>query len=89
MSTTRDDALRIFHDTYRAPSLEIYQVGESGPEGSTPRTRNGRYIGWIPPDCWFILFTLGFRCEIGPSRLACIAKSNGAIVSDADAGDEG
>jgi hypothetical protein len=27
------------------------------------------------PGCWFTLFTLGFRWEIGPSRLVCIAKS--------------
>jgi hypothetical protein len=68
---------------------KFYQVGESGPDGSTPRTPDGRFIGWIPPDCWFILFSLGFHGEISPSRLVCIAKSNGEILFDGDVRDEG
>jgi hypothetical protein len=88
MNTNRDDALRIFHDTYRWPGLEIYEVGESGPE-SCALLRAGRSIGRIPRNCWFVWFSLGFHGVIGPSRLVCIAKSNGAIVFDGDASDEG
>jgi hypothetical protein len=88
MRIDRHDALRIFHDKYRAPSLEIYEVGESGPESCMLR-REGRSIGPIPGNCWFVRFSLGLQGIIRPSRLVCIAKSDGEIVFDGDASDEG
>jgi hypothetical protein len=71
---TRDDALAFSTTTYRALSLEIYQVGECGQRVPRPELQMAVPIGWIPPDCWFIMFSSGFHGEIGPSRLVCTCE---------------
>jgi hypothetical protein len=80
MSIRRDDALRIFGDTYRAPTLAIYDVNETGP---------GHFKYPVPPNTWYIRFSLEDRPLIGPSRLLCISKADGEIVYDGFASDEG
>ena len=79
MSITRSDALRIFRRRYRTPNLLIHDVGERDDDGCYP----------LVPNSWFIRFSIDDAPLIRPSRLVCISKSEGEIVYDGSAGDEG
>ena len=80
MSITRDEALRRFDERYRSPELRIHQVTESKP-------RDCYLVAEF--DAWFIRFSIDRFPGLQPSRILCISKSDGRILYDGTASDEG
>jgi hypothetical protein len=84
-STTRADALIIFHQRYPPHIVSWFEVTDTLPERCKPL-----HLFYHPfPDCWFILFSLPERPALQSSRLFAVAKRDGAIVYDGSANDEG
>jgi hypothetical protein len=73
MSLSQTEALRIFNERYRTPTLKILAVGDTD-------VPNAWYIRFSLEDRPMM---------IRPSRLVCISKADGQILFDGDAGDEG
>ena len=79
MSITRDEALRCFAERYRSPEIQIHDVSDSRPMECYLADANA----------WFIRFSIDRLPGVRPSRLLCISKSNGRILYDGSASDEG
>jgi hypothetical protein len=79
MSITRDEALRRFGKRYRSPDLEIYEISESKPKDCYSAEFDG----------WFIRFSLDALPGPRSSRILCISKSDGQVLYDGSACDEG
>jgi len=79
MSITRNEALRRFDERYRSPELEIHDVSENKPKDC--------YLA--NSDAWFIRFSIDRFPVCRPSRLVCVSKSDGRVLYDGSACDEG
>ena len=79
MSISKTEALRIFRDRYRAPELSIHVVGQTGAGANYP----------LQPNAWFVRFSLDDTSMLRPTRLVCIAKSDGRIGYEGYDSDEG
>jgi len=85
VSFSQLEALRIFSERYRSPTLKILAAGDTDVKG----TERDSIFGFVP-NAWYIRFYLEDRpTMIRPSRLVCISKADGQILFDGDAGDEG
>jgi hypothetical protein len=85
MSLSQTEALLIFNEGYRTPTLKILAVGDIDVKGPERDPIFGFVSG-----AWYIRFSLEDRpTMIRPSRLVCISKADGQILFDGDAGDEG
>ena len=85
MSVSQTDALRIFNEQYRTPTLNIFAVGDTDVKG----LEKNPIFGFVP-HAWYIRFSLENRpMMIRPTRLVCISKADGQILFDGDAADEG
>jgi hypothetical protein len=85
MSLSQTEALRIFNERCRTPTLKILAVGDTDLKGP----ERDPIFGFVP-DAWYIRFYLEDRpTMIRPSRLVCISKADAQILFDGDAGDEG
>ena len=84
MSLSRNEALHIFNERYRSPTLEILAVGDTDVKGP----ERDPIFRWAP-NAWYIRFSLDDSPMLLPSRLVCISKADGQILFDGDASDEG
>jgi hypothetical protein len=84
MSLSRNEALHIFSEWYRSPTLEIFAMGDTDVKGS----ERDPIFGWVP-NAWYIRFSLDDALMIRPSRLVCVSKTDGRILFDGEACDEG
>jgi hypothetical protein len=84
MSLSQTEALRRFNERYRSPELTIYAVGDTDVKGSERDATFARM-----PNAWYIRFSFDNAPMIRPSRLVCVSKSDGQILFDGDACDEG
>jgi hypothetical protein len=88
MSLSQTEALRIFNERYRTPTLKILALGDTDDTDIKGPERDPIF-GFVP-NAWYIRFSLEDRpMMIRPSRLVCISKADGQILFDGDAGDEG
>lgn len=79
MIQNKQDALKRFDELYRSPTLLIHDITETGV--------NVRYP--YRPHAWAVRFSFDFAWMIRPSRLVCFSKSDGEVVYDGTANDEG
>jgi hypothetical protein len=82
MSISREQALAVFHQHYPQGTAHRATITETLPANCAIYNR--------PRNCWFVLFSEDeFPWRLQSSRLVAISKSNGEIVYDGDANDEG
>ena len=79
MTITRDEALRRFDERYRSPEIQIHDVSENKPKDCYSAEFDG----------WFIRFSMDSFPGCRPSRVLCISKSDGRVLYDGSACDEG
>lgn len=83
MTVTQDDALRIFSARYGSPDIRIYGITENDTEVKMfPAQHNVWYVT-------FVVQSEEVLSRLECSRLVCISKSDGQIVYDGFACDEG
>jgi hypothetical protein len=83
MSISREQALEVFHERHPSTIIRSFEITDALPKGCS--------IYNCPKDCWFVRFLTRYDdpCVLRSSRLVAISKSNGEIVYDGDANDEG
>jgi hypothetical protein len=79
MSIDRTNALLLFTERYRSPDLQIYRISQTA--------RKPLY--GVNSKAWFIEFSLERATRIGPSSVLCISQSDGRVLYEGLACDEG